>query len=111
MEPLFGAAHILAATPTRVSIFHLYVATHEREPRSADQAVVRKSALRALRGIALKHHSCPENTCFTVSKASLPVHAPDLFRIPPLGRHTINPDRFALSQGASLCLPSLPISP
>ena len=93
-----------------MSIFHLYVANHEREPRSADQAVVRKSALRVLRDFALKHHSCPEHTCFTVSKASLPVHAPELVRIPPLGRHTINPDRFALSQGVSLCLPELPIS-
>ena len=55
-------AHILAAPPTRVSILHLYVATHEREPRSADQAVVRKSALRVLRGIALKHYLLPRTT-------------------------------------------------
>ena len=75
MAPLFGAAHILAATPTRVSIFHLYVATHEREPRSADQAVVRKSALRVLRGIALKHYLLPRNNVFRVNTASQPLHA------------------------------------
>lgn len=75
MAPLRRAAHILAATPTRVSIVHLYVATHEREPRSADQAVVRKSALRVLRGIALKHYLLPRTNVFRVNMASQPLHA------------------------------------